>query len=277
MDGQIFNSTTFNKTELDSILTMLNYYNNFKNKYLNKNFGKINYGNRIGDLQISNFFNAAKKYTYSNHISEEDFINFNNVLNDENSSEEEIFCVVLEIFVWGNVLSGNVKKAVELYKSKKLRNYIRKVIVLLKNKDIILNTKMTKSNNKTDIEIIWSSGWTKVYSFINNDILIYDSRVSAFLNHTLTNDIIYNEEQLIELKKLTKYLFNFQGAVNRDRLVDKKEFGFKNGNPTGVNGLNANLVSSWIIELLKEKLSIKEDVRIFERAFFMLGFDLKQI
>lgn len=268
---------TFNKTAVDNILTKLKYYDNFQNKYLNNQFDNINYGKRIGELKFSNFFDAANKYTYSNQISDNVFKNWNKVLNDENSNEEEIFCAILEIFVWGGVLSGNVKKAIELYKSKKLRDYIRQINILLKKKDIIHKTKNNLQKEDSEIEIIWSSGWTKVYSFMNNDILIYDSRVSAFLNHTLTYKIEYNEEKLSILNELTKHLFNFQGAENRERLVNNKNFGFKNSNPSGVKGLNANLVSSWIIELLKEKLNLKEDFRLFERAFFMLGFDLKQI
>ena len=271
------NRQAFNKTNIDDILTELNYYDNFKNKYLNKQFDKINYGKRIGDLEFLNFFDAATKYTYSNQISDEVFQNWNKVLNDNKSTEEEMFCAVLEVFVWGDVLSGNVKKAIELYKDKKLSNYLRQVIDLLNKKEIILKTKNNDPNKKNETELIWSSGWTKVYSFINNDILIYDSRVSAFLNHTLTYDIDYNEGQLKKLKELTTHLFNFQGAENRERLVDKQKFGFKNSNPNGVNGFNANLVSSWIIELLKEKLNLQEEFRLFERAFFMLGFDLKQI
>jgi hypothetical protein len=244
---------------------------------LYKRFDKINYGKRIGELEFCNFFDAATKYTYSNQISDEVFQKWNRVLNEKTTTEEEMFCTVLEVFVWGDVLSGNVKKAIELYKSKKLGKYIRQVIGLLDKQEIILKTKKSDPNKNNEIELIWSSGWTKVYSFINNDILIYDSRVSAFLNHTLTYDINYNEEQLNELKKLTTHLFNFQGAEKRERLVDKQKFGFKNSNPNGVNGLNANLVSSWIIELLKDKLNLQEEFRLFERAFFMLGFDLKQI
>lgn len=271
------NRQAFNKTNIDEILTELKYYDNFKNKYLNKQFGKINYGKRIGDLEFFNFFDAATKYTYSNQISDEVFLNWNKVLNDNKSTEEEMFCAVLEVFVWGDVLSGNVKKAIELYKYKKLSNYLRQVIDLLNKKEIILKVKNNDLNKKNETELLWSSGWTKVYSFINNDILIYDSRVSAFLNHTLTYDTDYNERQLKKLKELTTHLFNFKGAENRERLVDKQKFGFKNGNPNGVNGFNANLVSSWIIVLLKEKLNLQEEFRLFERAFFMLGFDLKQI
>ena len=267
----------FSKTDIDNILKSLNYYDNFKDKYLSKKFDKINYGKRIGELEFCNLFDAADKYTYSNQIADEVFQNWNKILNDNDSAEDEILCTVLEVFVWGDVLSGNVKKAIELYRSKKLGKYIRQVIGLLDEKEIILKSKKNNQSNNNEIELIWSSGWTKVYSFINNDILIYDSRVSAFLNHTLTYDINYNEKQLEELKKLTKYLFNFQGAENRERLVDKNKFGFKNSNPNGINGFNANLISSWIIELINENLNLNRKVRDFEKAFFMLGFDLKQI
>lgn len=270
------NRQAFNKTNLHDILECLDYYKNFKESYLNKDY-KINYGSRIGELEFFNFFDAASKYTYSNQMSDEVFQTWNKVLNDEKSTEEELFCTVLEVFVWGDVLTGNVKKAIELYKDKILSCYLNQVSELLKKKEIILKPERNYLNKKNEIDLIWSSGWTKVYSFMNNDILIYDSRVSAFLNHTLTFKIDYTDCQLKELKKMSAYLFNFQGAESRERLVDKQKFGFKNSNPNGVNGLNANLVSSWIIELLKENLMLSEEVRLFERAFFMLGFDLKQI
>lgn len=264
----------FNKEDLDSILTELNYFENFHENFLNRQYHGIDYGSKIGILNFDSLFDAARKYTYSNHLSENIFIDWNKILNNENSSNEELLCTVLEIFVWGNVLRGNVKTAIHLYKDKKLKPFLRQTIQHLRKKEIL---SKANTNELIKFEIIWSSGWTKVYSFINNDILIYDSRVSAFLNHTLTYDIAYNEEQLIELKKLTKYLFNFQGAEKRERLVDKERYDFKNSNPKGLNGFNSNLISSWIIELLKEKLEINQDIRLFERAFFMLGFDLKQI
>ena len=164
----------FNKTCLDSILTELNYFENFKNKYLNRKYERINYGKRIGELSFDGFFDAAKKYTYSNQISEDIFNSWNIILNKNESTEEDLFCTVLEIFVWGDVLNGNVKKSIELYKNKKLRIYISHAITLLKEEKIIIIPK----TNKKDIELIWSSGWTKVYSFIDNKILIYDSSVA---------------------------------------------------------------------------------------------------
>ncbi len=259
----------FNKIDLDNILTSIDYYNHFEENFLNRSYSNIDYGKRIGIKSFKSLFDAADQYTYSGQVKESDFIDWNRILNDENSSEEILFCTVLEIFVWGGVLNGNVKAAIDLYKKEELKEYLKQIVELLKVKDAL-------NKESIDYEIIWSSGWTKVYSFINNDILIYDSRVSAFLNHTLTYDIVYTEEQIEKLKELANYLFNFQGAENRERLVDRR-FGFKNSNPSGINGFNANLISSWIAELLNEKLNLNKKIRDFERAFFMLGFDLKQI
>ena len=265
----------FNKIELDNILTELKYYENFQNNFLERQYEKIDFGKRIGTKEFKSLFDAADQYTYSNQVSEEIFKEWNKILNNEQSTNEELFCTVLEIFNWGKVLNGNVKIALQLFKKKKLKPYIKQIIKHLKRKEILINDLKVKSETNDKIDIIWSSGWTKVYSFINNDILIYDSRVSAFLNHTLTYKAEYTDEQLVTLKKLTKFLFNFKGAENRERLV-AKHFGFKNRNPNGIDGLNANLISSWIVELLKEKLNLNQDIRSFERAFFMLGFDLKQ-
>ena len=91
-------------------------------------------------------------------------------------------------------------------------------------------------------------------------------------------DRTYNlpENQKNQLQDLSSHLFNFGGNNGRERKVPKS-FGFKNYHPNGLNGFNANLIASWIIQCTKEKLKINESIRSFERAFFMLGFDLKQI
>jgi hypothetical protein len=177
----------------------------------------------------------------------------------------------LKIFDWGNVLRGNVKKAIELYEQEKLKKYLHYISNLLK-----LQNTIDKTGGQEQ-EIIWSSGWTKVYSFINNDILIYDSRVSAFLNFSLIQN--YNdltEEENLKFHELSSQLFNFSGARERERKVPTS-FGFKNQHPKGILGFNANLISSWIAQLTREKLELQENIRSFERAFFMLGFDLKLI
>ena len=161
----------FNKKDLDNILTDLRYYENFQNNFLERPYKKIDFGKRIGTKEFKSLFDAADQYTYSNQVSEKNFKEWNKILNNEQSTNEELFCTVLEIFNWGKVLNGNVKIALQLYKKKKLKPYIKQIIKHLKRKEILINDLTVKSETNDKIDIIWSSGWTKVYSFINNNYL----------------------------------------------------------------------------------------------------------
>lgn len=257
------------KAFVEDVLHSLNYFESFKQNYLHRSYPTIDYGKRLGKKTFSGLLDASKQYGYNSTINEDEFIKWHTTLNDEDTTNEELLYTILEIFDWGGVLRGNVKVAVDLFRNKNLKTYIHHITTLLKTDEII-----TKSGA---IDIRWSSGWTKVYSFINNDILIYDSRVSAFINHTLTYHCAYDDRQLSTLKALTKYLFNFGGVTGRERMVDKKSFGFKNTQPNGLNGFNANLMASWIAQLINEQLYLNYETRVFDRAFFMLGFDLEQL
>lgn len=259
--------------ELDRILTEINYYENFRSNFLYQDYNEIDYGKRLGRIKFNSFFDAHEKYTYSNHIEDDKFKKWNSILNNSDSTEEDILIVCLKVFDWGNVLTGNVKTAIDLYEDGRLKSYINWIKPLL-SRNQILNVSQNNSNN---FDVIWSSGWTKVYSFMNNNILIYDSRVSAFLNHTLISKYErLSDSEIMIFRTLAEKLFNFNGAQGRKRQVDKT-FGFINQHPKGVNGFNANLISSWIVQLLNEKLQLNTSMRNYERAFFMLGFDLNQI
>lgn len=256
--------------QVDEILTSIDYYNSFE-RLMNKNYLNIDFGKNIGILSFNSLFDASTNYAYNGMVDNQQFQDWNEILLSKDATEEELLIVCLKIFDWGNVLSGNVKTAIELYERNNLKQYLNYISKLLHLKSTI------KKKDIREQEIIWSSGWTKVYSFMNNDILIYDSRVSAFLNYSLVQN--YNdltEEGCAKFHELSSQLFNFSGAPGRERKVSTN-FRFKNQHPKGFQGLNANLISSWITQLTKEKLGINENIRSFERAFFMLGFDLKQI
>ena len=253
------------KRRVEEILEELNYFEHFRNNYLSRTY-KINYGKRKGELNINGFFDAIEKFKDYDEIYDETILEWENVLNDDNSDDTDLLITCLEIFEWGNVHSGNTKRVIEYYKKNELKQKISRVRDLLKLNRIIENEGV----------INWSSGWTKVYSFINSEIIIYDSRVSSFINHTLTYNSKLNKEQQKHIKELAKYLFNFRGNTDRERLIDNS-WGFINIHPSGIDGFNANIVSSWIIQLINEKLGLNKSIRDLERAFFMLGFDLKQI
>lgn len=253
--------------DVDKFLLEINYYNNFKTCFLNKKFEEIDYGIRTGKLRFDSVFNASDQFSDINKTDESIFEKWNEILNNKKSTEEELLVAVLEIFIWGDVLKGNVKKALDLYRNKKLKLYIQWIEPFLSLKRTIDPKEIESANHK----IIWSSGWTKVYSFINNDFLIYDSRVSAFLNYTL----IDSNEPTELFQYFAKNLNSFNGASDRERQVDKS-FGFKNQSKD-LNRFNANIIASFIVQLLNDRLNLNQPIRVFERAFFMLGFDLAQL
>ena len=251
---------------LDQLLLDLNYYDRFESNFLYKRFNEVDYGDRLGKLKFNSVIDAGEKYKYNGVVDENIFNNWSKVLNNQESTDEDLLIAVIEIFDWGKVYTKNIKTAIDLHKEKKLKSYLSKCSELLKNKNTI----------KRDNEIIWTSGWTKVYSFLDKGIVIYDSRVSAFLNHTLTYNTNYNEVQNNTLLTLNKHLFNFGGNNDRLRKVDDK-YGLNNSSTIDSKWFNANLIASWIIQLLIERLELPVNIRTIERAFFMLGFDLKQI
>ncbi len=258
------------KDQVDTILKSIGYYDSFK-QIMNQSFIVIDYGKKLGKKKFDSLFDAHTKYTYNGEVDPNQYRTWHTILNSENVSEEELLVACLKIFDWGKVLPGNVRSVIGLYEQKKLKEYIFSVKEFLKYQKTIDISDLVNDN------IQWSSGWTKVYSFINPNILIYDSRVSAFLNFTLIRNYnTLNKTQKEDFHILTKSLFNFRGFGKRERKVSNI-FGFKNQHPKGIAGFNANLISSWIIQCTKEHLAINEEIRSFERAFFMLGFDLKQI
>ncbi len=256
--------------KLDHILDTIRYYDVFKN-LIHQKYPNINYGKRIGTLTFNSLFEANEKFTYNSNYKIEEMKNWSKIFNSENASEEQLFILCLKIFDWGKVYTGNIKKVIELYEQKRLKQYLNYISKLLESKTTIEIKDTTQ-------EILWTSGWTKVYSFINSEILIYDSRVSSFINYSLIKSYNHlNDKEKTEFHKLSKLLFNFGGATNRARTVPK-EYGFINQHPKGVKGFNANLISSWIVQLTKSKLNLKDrEIREFERSFFMLGFDLQQL
>jgi len=248
------------KIEVWGLLDSIEFAKKFENKFKDLNYS-VNYGTRIGDIKFNSFFDASEKYTYSNQKKEPNYNKWHENLINKDASEEDILITCLEIFVWGKVLEGNVEKAISLYKNNQLKKFVENISEFLKSNETI--------NEKN---IIWTSGWTKVYSFINKDIIIYDSRVSAFLNYSLSQ----LDNQRIVLNQFSRLLYNFSGDNGRLRKIDD-QYGLKKGTPSGTKGLNANLIASWILQYLREKINLDKDLREYEKAFFMLGFDLSQI
>lgn len=191
--------------------------------------------------------------------------------------EDELILQCIEIFDWGGVQTSDIIKAINLHRDQKLKPY------LLKYKDWFEDDNILNIN---DCDLIWSSGWTKVYSFMFSKTTIYDSRVAAFINfmlvafyHTLNREI--KRDALI--KSISSKLVSFTGTADRKRSVsatDRKLLGIKMKSDNDKNSFVANKVASWLLRYISDlefSSQKQSDFRQIDKAAFMLGFDISQI
>lgn len=243
------------------------FFEFLKSNYLEFDF-KIHYGSRIREKEFNSFEQASDDYTYGNKIDdiEAQLIAWGKILRNPKSSSISILTTCIRIFDWGKVYQSNVVKAIELYENGSLSKFLISSIEYSKSEDL----------DKIPKDIVWSSGWTKVFALANPNICIYDSRVSAFLNNCLEDFIRSSECNDPGFLKILGKLHNFGGINERKRMVSK-ELGLKNGYPKSQEGFISNILASWILESIIQEMDLNLDIRGLEKAFFMLGFDLNQI
>jgi hypothetical protein len=219
------------------------------------------------------------KYNNNENLTEEWYKFFEDL---SSKSERDILSKCVKIIDWGGIAgsTNDLYELTELSDAKKLKKYLIDIKYILDNEDINLNDLV---NNPHDFNIYFSSGWTKIYSFLNNRTVVYDSRFQAFLNHIL----VFNYDLSIEKNRkninlIFNQLFNPSDlAKKRKRNINSRDLGlkFSKKKKNSVNGVCAQMLSSWMILYLVEHkknnnlLSFKE----FDNKFFMLGFDLAQI
>ena len=167
-------------------------------------------------------------------------------------------------------------QAINSHRDKKLLEYLLNCKSWFEN-DEILDLKVP--------DFVWSSGWTKVYSFMFSKTTIYDSRVAAFINYVMIV-IFYQlkkEHERVALKSVTNKLISFSGVTNRKRYVsksDRKLLGIKMKSDNHLNSFIANKVASWILRYIAEiefSSRNQHEFRQIDKAAFMLGFDIYQV
>jgi hypothetical protein len=278
---------------LEELLNSFNYYGYLKNNVFDKKFS-IDYSTKPEkQIENVNFYYLEEKYLELYPLNEKRVRNWLDTLqNPENYKPDEVLVEMLDILDWGKVWNGNVKTVLSLYKDNKDKNqlleYIKKINTYLKEPKLITNDDDFEAVNGVKM----SAGWTKIYSYTFDNVVIYDSRVSAFLNYTLeksylafTNGIdSTNTDVQTNINIICSYLYNFGGGNGehiRLRKVEKlKNFKGQSQPANDKYGFNANIVASWICEYIMKKWNEenvnKLTIRKLERIFFMLGFDLEQ-
>lgn len=286
------NKTTLNKDltkiELFNLLDSFNYFDYLEDKIFKATYSII-YGKKESkSIDTVPFFEVATKYQDHNlyYLENERMGKWVSTLQHSEKFEKEpqkLLVEMIDILDWGNVWDGNLKTVLTLFRENKLVEYMKKINTYLKEPTLITD------DDFNDVKM--SSGWTKIYSYTFDNLVIYDSRVSAFLNYTLENSYLkYREKNdSTEIKnnidRICFYLYNFgggNGANDRLRQVEiLNNFRRKSQPENNKHGFNANIVATWICEYIIKNCNENNipdiTIRTLERTFFMLGFDLKQL
>ncbi|MDD2658059.1 MAG: hypothetical protein PHY54_00045 [Methylococcales bacterium] len=265
--------------DLANLLKSLDFIKFYNEKIRKRNY-VVNYGNRKGKLEFESVISAAEKYNYKANVMYTVGIDKQlEILNKLDSIDDnKLVLQCIEIFDWGGVQKSNIITAIDLHRKNKLKSY------LLECKEWFENDNTLKINVS---DLIWSSGWTKVYSFMFSKTTIYDSRVAAFINYIL---VCFYRSLLTEEKKealliITQKLVSFTGTENRARCVcasDMKLLGIKMKSNEDKLNFIANKVASWLLRYITEiefpdQSQSQSNFRRVDKAMFMLGFDIAQI
>jgi len=206
-----------------------------------------------------------------------------NGINEDDENKVKKACE--DILKWGGVLGnserGNKRKLNEINNRIDPNNQNSKLNII----DYLKNVREHLNIESCEDESIYysiyystihcNSGFSKIYSTIVDNFIIYDSRVSCALCYLIR---LYKEENLIEkIPESLKFAYSVGRSENRN--PDPNVLYFKKLYP--YNYLKYNIIASWLLKLILEKTNSKFNdlpknlqLRALESALFMIGYKI---
>lgn len=187
-------------------------------------------------------------------------------VNDQNALSCQKYCIA--ILEWGGVLANNNNRILNF--GDKLPEYLRDV-------QRKINPAIFHSTGDFQ-EITMNAGFTKIYSLLINDFIIYDGRVGAALGLLVRR---YCEQfDLPFIPPLLRFAYGKARNSNR-RDPSSHRFIFPvlaNSWPKHTdNNIRANWLLKEVIETRKSKFNLlppSKRLRALESALFMIGYDV---
>ncbi|AOV89699.1 hypothetical protein [Vibrio parahaemolyticus] len=262
------------KATLDNLGFSTFYIENVSNRKFSIEYNKRN------RIVVESVVDAGESYNFPNEslyqVSIDEQIDILDQL--QAIDPKDLLLVCIEVFDWGDVQKSNILSAFNMYRSGELESFLRQAKKWFEDET---------SLSEPCFPVVWSSGWTKVYSFLCDSVTIYDSRVAAFLNKVLEEYwFTLDKNNQAKLKKLTSGLLSFGGNETssgnyRLRVLDKTMMNnlglYKQ--PNDKKKMLANKKASWFIRYLAESTfgeNTQDNFRSIDKSAFMLGFDLNQ-
>jgi len=250
------------------------------------------------DWNCDSIFSAYENYTWQFNFTDEynkiikgsSFTECEEVLHSLSvklkngvSEKNNVICkeVSHQILEWGGVTNRNIDKIENL---ENLENLGQEWCIYLSQTKEQLERNLD-SNEYYTSEIIMNSGFTKIYSLLVNDFLIYDGRLGAALGLLVRG---FCEEK--KLETIPEELHFYWGA-GRESVINNKEKSRRNPSSdkyrfkslySSKAHLENNIRANWLVQEIlcntKSKFDGLEEskrMRAFESALFMIGYHVK--
>ncbi len=227
--------------------------------------------NKLVDLgfDFNNFNDAILSYKWGKGKLKEKFedtyIKFGTFrTNLRSSNEPEIINTCLEILRWGGVLAHNEEK---IKRRIYLKEFLSNINNFLSQEEIIIDDLNPNHIN---------SGYTKIYSALNENFIIYDGRVGAALCYLIRKYLESRKEYVVPAELIFGWGIG-QGKKQRD--PSSNVFKFKEITANRDIHFISNIKANWLLESIAKNqalnlLNTKEySKRIFalQTALFVLG------
>lgn len=190
--------------------------------------------------------------------------------------EDACFSACRQILEWGGVTNKNSDR---ISRIKNRCNYFNYAIKILESDSDL--------EEFTNADIIMNSGFTKIYSLIVKDFIIYDSRVGAalgllvkcFCENTKKEKIPEELRFAWGLKRKSPYsqIENYENPRNPSNQLYK--FPILNNNKLHINN---NIRANWLLKEILQKTNSKFNyldesmaLRALEAALFMIGYEVR--
>jgi hypothetical protein len=199
-------------------------------------------------------------------------------------------------------LQKDLKKSLKTGNDAEFKNNCLAVLqwggVLPKNKQRILTTPMILDHFNTNIQIFnnpildttddfssihMNSGYTKIYSLLIDNFIIYDGRVGAAIGLLVCEFL--EQEKLDNIPKTLDFAFgNPKLATSNKKDISKRnpstdQFTFKALSNNSKRHIENNIRANWLLEKVAKESKfnlLNNPLRSLEAALFMIGYDIRK-
>ncbi len=238
------------------------------------------------DWYCKSIFNAYEKYSWRFHcimpngirLSGSSYLEsklvldeLSGILNDSirKGNEKMLKDASISVLSWGGVKRYNVIQ-IENHE-----NYLQHIVETIDR----LNPRTVSLGDNFN-GIVLNSGFTKIYSLLINDFIIYDGRVGAALGYLVR---LFLESRLDgNLPDALHFYYGVEygatSAISR-RDPSSLQYRFKRLTNSSHNHINNNVRANWVAKHLSNRSRFSEldnPIRALESALFMIGYDISE-